>query len=168
MPPLYNVYLAKLSTTPDNWDTANNADYDHSNGWVKFITAMFNDEGVNQNTHTHNAGRVSYRIVTGKVVQRMTLNGLVIVNTGDTENSDYYNAVKEFLLRHMVTGAAASHAYPLYLHIYNASLATKSIKWMNDSEVMVAYCKVNVKGFKFTLTNSGVYIGTIQLEEAWN
>ena len=167
MPPSYHVYLAKLSTTPDNWDSANDADYNHTNGWIKFTCPALTDSAQNKNTHKHNASHISYRIITGKVTQGMVLTGLTIVNTGDTESSEYYNAVKEFILRHMLTGTATEYAYPLYLHIYSPSLATKYIKWMDDSETMKPHCKVNIKSFSFLLDNSGVYVGTITLEEAW-
>ena len=168
MAPNYTVYLAKLATDPDGWDSSeNDADYNGVSGYVRFICPALTDSAQNRNSHKHNASHISYRIVTGKMVQGMVLNGLTIINTGDTEDSDYYNAVKEFLLRHMVTGVTTDYAYALYLHIYNPSLTQKRIKWMDNLETMRTYCRVNIKSFSFQLDNSGIYKGTITLEEAW-
>ena len=166
MAPNYNVYLSKQETDPDGWDSAgNDADWDAANGYIRFTCESLDDSIQNQNSHKHNASHISYRIVIGKVVQGMKLNGLVIVNTGDTEDSTHYNAVKKFLLKHMVTGT--NSAYALNLRIYDASFAQKWIEWMDDSENMVDFCKVSVKSAIFHLDNSGVYKGTITLEEAW-
>jgi hypothetical protein len=161
----HHVYLSKLSTTPDNWEGANEADYDHANGWVKFICSEVEDKVVQKNKVINTAGHTKIRIVIGKFVQTVNLKGVFIKLSGDTEGSDYYNAVKFFLLRHMCIGAAASHAYPLYLHVYVAGGAT-AIKWMDSAEAMQAYLKVQVKGYSFTLKHDGVYRGGIQLEEA--
>jgi len=167
MAPTYSVYLGKENTAPDTWVGGNEAKGTEIDGWVKFICPSLDDSILNRNTITHNASRISYVIVVGKVTQSMKLNNLTIVNTGATVGSDYYNAVKEFILRHMATGAADQYAYPLYLYIYGPSYNGQYIKWMNDSEVMVGYCKVNVRSWNFHLDNSGVYTGTITLEEAW-
>jgi hypothetical protein len=161
---LYRVYLAKKSTTPDNWDTDDDADYDDADGWVKFICSNVVDKVVQKNKVIHTSSHTKIRIVTGKFIQSITLMDCVIVNTGNTESSEYYNAVKEFLLRHMALGTATEYKYPLYLHIYTS--ATVGIKWMDASEAMQPYLVVGVKSFSFKLDHAGVYRGTIQLEEA--
>jgi len=166
--PLYHVYLSKLATTPDNWDTANEADYDHANGWVKFDCSAISDAAKNKNTHKHMAGHESYRLPIGKVIQSVILDQLTIIHVGGSEDSDYYNEVKEFLLRHMMTGTNCG--YDLYLHVYGAdpSAATIYIKWMNNSETMVQHCQVNVINYEFKLDNSGIFKGRVELEEVWD
>ena len=166
--PLYHVYLSKLSTTPDNWDTANEADYDHANGWVKFDCSRIDDSVQNKNTHKHMASHVSYRLPVGKVIQNIVLDKVTIVHVGGSEDSDYYNEVKEFLLRHMMMGTNC--AYALYLHVYGAdpSASTTYIEWMDDSETMQSHCQINVKKFNFKLDNSGVFTGRLELEEVWD
>jgi len=165
--PVYNVYLGKENSYPDTWVAGNEADGTAVDGWVKFTCPSLDDAILNRNTITHNASHISYVIVTGKVTQTIKLNSITIVYTGSLVESDYYNAVKEFILRHMVTGAAADYKYPLYLYIFGPSYNGKYIKWMNNSEVMVEWCRVNVRTWNFHLDNSGVYIGSIALEEAW-
>lgn len=165
--PTYNVYLGKEQSKPDTWVGGNEADGTAVDGWVKFICPSLDDSILNRNTIRHNANRTSYVLITGKVIQGIKLNKVIIVNTGGTVNSEYYNAVKEFILRHMATGVATDYKYPLYLYIFGPSYNSKYIKWMNNSETMVEYCKVSVRTFAFHLDNSGVYIGSITLEEAW-
>jgi len=166
--PSYHVYLAKLSTTPDNWDTANEADYDHANGWVKFDCTKLLDTVHNKNTQKHMPGHASYRLPIGKVVQSIILDQITIVHVGGSEDSDYYNEVKEFLLRHMMTGTNCG--YDLFLHVYGAdpSASTTYIKWMDDSETMQNHCQVNIKRFEFRVESSGVFSGRIELEEVWD
>lgn len=167
MPPLYKVYLSKLSTTPDNWDTANEADYNHTNGWVKFVCSGVGDGVMINNTHKHLAGHSSYRIVTGKLTQKITLTDCVIEKIGGTEASNYYNAFKEFILRSALTGVATDYGYDLYLWVYAAGGGTNYIKYVDNSEAFQNYCKVAVKGFNFDLTHDGVWMGTLMLEEVW-
>ncbi len=165
--PAYNVYLGKENTKPDTWVGGNEADGTAIDGWIKFTCPSLDDSILNRNTITHNASHISYTIVTGKVIQGIKLNNVIIVNTGGAVSSEYYNAVKEFVLRHMVTGVTESYRYPLYLYIFGPSYNANYIKWMNNSEAMVEWCKVNIRTFAFHLDNSGVYKGTIILEEAW-
>jgi len=166
MPPTYNVYLSKLNTTPDNWDSANEADYDHANGWVMFICSSIGDKVSIRNTLKHLAGHISYRLPIGKLVQSVSLEDCTIVNTGGSEDSDYYNEVKEFLVRHALTGANAG--YDLYLRIYDPSFAQKYIRYVDNTETWRDYCQVAVTGFAFKLDNTGVYTGSISLEEVWD
>lgn len=164
---LYHVYLSKLATTPDNWDTANEADYDHANGWVMFIASSISDSFRVMNTHKHLQSHTSYRLTTGKVVQTILIGDCIMANTGDTEDSDYYNAVKQFLLRHALTGTSTEAGYDLYLRIYNPSGGSKYVKFVDDTETWRDYCQVAVKSFNFVLTHDGIYRGSIQLEEVW-
>ena len=166
--PLYHVYISKLATTPENWDTANEADYDHANGWLKFDCDVIIDSAENLNTHKHLADHISYRLPIGKVTQKIVLDKLTIVHVGGSEDSAYYNEVKEFILRHMASGTNCG--YDLYLHVYGAdpSASTTYIKWMNASETMVQHCQINVKRFSFKLDNSGIFNGRIELEEVWD
>jgi len=161
---LYNIYLSKLSTTPDDWDDANDADYNHANGWVKIICSFLDDKFSQKNKVRHVAGHTQIRIVVGKFIQSVNLGKCIITQTGNTESSDYYNAVKMFLVRHAAVGVATEHAYPLYLHAYTSP--TIAVKWIDIDEVLQPYLKVQVKGFNFKVDGTGIYRGTIQLEEA--
>jgi len=161
--PLYHIYIGKLKTTPENWDSANEAAYDHANGWVEFVCPSFQDTARNNNTLSHLAGHSSYRINTGKTVQSMTLKDVIITNTDGSTDSDYYNAVKEFLLRHMLTGDDCG--YDLYLHVYDPSGSGQYIKFMDSGETMQLHCQITIIGFNFTLDHSGIYRGNIMLEE---
>ena len=161
--PLYHVYLSRSSTTPENWDTENEADCTSASGWLKFICPLLDDGFKNLNTHKHMAGHTSYRIVAGKMMQFQSLSGCVITKTDGATSSDYYNKVKEFILRHTVTGAA--NGYDLFLHVYDPSGNGGYIKWMDKNEIMQSHCQINVKGFNFRLDHSGVYKGNIVIEE---
>ncbi len=165
--PAYNVYLGKENTKPDTWVGGNEADGTAIDGWLKFTCPSLDDSILNRNTIIHNASHISYVIVTGKITQTIKLNNIIIVQTGATVGSDYYNAAKEFVLRHMATGAEANYKYPLYLYIFGPSYNGKYIKWMDNSEAMVEYCRVNIRTWNFHLDNSGIYKGSITLEEAW-
>ena len=144
------------------------ADYDDTDGWIGIRCNGIGDSALQKNTSKHIAGHSSYRIVTGSFIQGMTLEGVFIFNTGTTESSEYYNAVKEFLLRHMALGTSTEYKYPLYLHVYNPALGNQRIKWMDNSEAMQFYCRVYVKGFNFEISTDSLYWeGSIQLEEAW-
>ncbi len=165
--PAYNVYLGKEQSKPDTWVSGNEADGTKVDGWLKFTCPSLDDAILSRNKIIHNASHISYTIVTGKITQSIKLNKVIIVNTGSTVNSEHYNAVKEFVLRHMATGAAANYAYPLYLYIFGPSYNATYVKWMDNLEAMQEYCRVRIKSFVFHLDNSGVYTGTIGLEEAW-
>ena len=165
--PTYNIYLGKEQSTPDTWVGGNEADGTTIDGWIKFTCPSLDDSILNRNAIIHNASHISYTIVIGKITQSIKLNNIIIVNTGGTVNSEFYNAAKEFILRHMATGVDTDYKYPLYLYIFGPSYDSQYIKWMNNSEAMVGYCRVNVRSWNFHLDNSGVYRGTITLEEAW-
>lgn len=163
----YNIYLSKLNTTPDNWDTANEADSTHANGWVKFICKKVVDKAVQKNKVIHTSSHTKIRIVTGKFVQSIQLQGCLIRNTGATTGSNYWNAVKYFLLSHMALGVGTSFSFPLYLHIaYSKTGSGAYSQWMDASESMQNYLVVSVKSYNMVLDHSGVWRGNIELEEA--
>jgi len=156
-------------TSPVTMALLEDADYDDALGWVGFKCDAINDAALQKNTAKHLASHGSYRIVTGSFIQSQTLDGVYMFNTGTTESSEYYNAVKEFLLRHMALGTSTEYKYPLYLHIYNPALGNQRIKWMDDDETMQYYCRVFVKGFNFSISTDTLYYeGKIKLEEAWS
>lgn len=155
--PTYNIYLDKDVTVGGGSDNCSN--------WVYVRCTDIQDTVTVKDKIKHIAGHTSYKIKLGKIVQGVILKNCVIVKTGDSVTSAYYNAFKEFLLNHMVTGTGKG--YDLYLFVFSPSGNSKYTKWMNNNEEMKGYCKVEVQGFNFSLKHSGVYKGNIILEECW-
>lgn len=153
---------------PCSFSHLHDADYDHADGWIGLRMEGLNDAAAQDNKIVKNASHESYRVVTGKFTQSMVLNGVFILNTNGSESSEYYNAIKEFLLRHMAFGSSSEYMYPVYLHIYNPALQNQRIQWMDNAETMQNYCKVGVTGFNFAVTCEEYYFyGKISLEECW-
>lgn len=156
--PTYNIYLDKDTTVGTGVDCTD---------YVWFRCTEIQDAIVVQDKIKNIAGHTSYKIKLAKVLQSAVLKNCVIVKTGHavTSTSEYYNAVKTFVLNHMVTGDGKG--YDLYLFVYDPSGGGVYIKFMDNNEEMQDYCKVEVQGWNFNLKHSGVYKGNLMLKECW-
>lgn len=165
--PLYHVYLSRASTTPDNWDTANEGDFTNAAGWIRFDCRKLRDTVVNKNKITETADHTTFAVNTGLLLQSITLEQCILTDTDSASKSSMsYNDVKEFILKSMlIVDAGASEGFTVYLHVYNPSGGGYYLKWMDGSGTMQSYLRIMITGYNFTLDNSGVYIGNITVVE---
>jgi len=159
---LHHVYIGKLSSTPNNWSTGDEASPSAAGGWIYLISRNFLDKVDNKDRVVHSAGHTSIRINTGKFIQSMAPMECIIRKVDGVTDSDHYNKVKEFLLKHMASGG--SYGYDLYLFVYDVAGEGQYVKWIDSGEVMREYIKVKIKSFQFKASQR-VWEGNIVFEE---